>query len=65
MASGDRALAEDLVDAAQVPQAWLGLAASYDRLKRYDLADRAYLRLREISTPYRARIDWTGETWLQ
>jgi Flp pilus assembly protein TadD len=23
-------------------EAWLGLAASYDRLKRYDLADRAY-----------------------
>jgi tetratricopeptide (TPR) repeat protein len=25
--------------------AWLGLAASYDRLKRYDLADRAYNQL--------------------
>jgi Flp pilus assembly protein TadD len=24
------------------PEAWLGLAASYDKLKRYDLADRAY-----------------------
>jgi Flp pilus assembly protein TadD len=23
-------------------EAWLGLAASYDRLRRYDLADRAY-----------------------
>lgn len=23
-------------------EAWLGLAASYDRLKRFDLADRAY-----------------------
>src|SRR4249920_530460 len=25
--------------------AWLGLAASYDRLRRYDLADRAYNQL--------------------
>ena len=23
-------------------ESWLGLAASYDRLKRFDLADRAY-----------------------
>ncbi len=26
-------------------EAWLGLAASYDQLRRYDLADRAYDRL--------------------
>jgi len=26
-------------------EAWLGLAASYDRLRRFDLADRAYERL--------------------
>jgi tetratricopeptide (TPR) repeat protein len=26
-------------------EAWLGLAASYDRLKRFDLADRAYNQL--------------------
>lgn len=26
-------------------EAWLGLAASYDRLKRFDLADRAYTQL--------------------
>ncbi len=26
-------------------EAWLGLAASYDRLKRFDLADRAYKQL--------------------
>lgn len=24
------------------PESWLGLAASYDRLRRFDLADRAY-----------------------
>jgi len=29
---------------AQSPEAWLGLAASYDRLSRFDLAERAYKR---------------------
>ncbi|WP_230533191.1 tetratricopeptide repeat protein [Microvirga roseola] len=24
------------------PETWLGLAASYDRVRRYDLSDRAY-----------------------
>lgn len=28
--------------------AWLGLAASYDRLNRFDLADRAYKRVRAL-----------------
>jgi Flp pilus assembly protein TadD len=27
---------------ANSPEGWLGLAASYDRLRRFDLADRAY-----------------------
>lgn len=30
------------------PEAWLGLAASYDQLKRFDLADRAYDALRAL-----------------
>jgi Flp pilus assembly protein TadD len=30
-------------------EAWLGLAASYDRLRRFDLADRAYGQLIGIS----------------
>jgi Flp pilus assembly protein TadD len=34
------------------PDAWLGLAASYDRLRRFDLADRAYAQV----------IRLTGET---
>ncbi len=29
-------------------EAWLGLAASYDQLKRFDLADRAYDALRAL-----------------
>ncbi len=30
-------------------EAWLGLAASYDRLKRFDLADRAYEQLVQMA----------------
>jgi Flp pilus assembly protein TadD len=30
-------------------EAWLGLAASYDRLRRFDLADRAYAQLIGLS----------------
>lgn len=29
-------------------EAWIGLAASYDQLARYDLADRAYSRLEQL-----------------
>lgn len=32
-------------------EAWLGLAAAYDRLKRFDLADRAYAQLLRITGP--------------
>jgi Flp pilus assembly protein TadD len=32
-------------------EAWLGLAASYDRLKRFDLADRAYDQASKIDGP--------------
>lgn len=47
---GDYGLAEQhfrrAVEAApRDAEAWLGLAASYDRLKRFDLADRAYAQL--------------------
>jgi len=30
-------------------EAWLGLAASYDRLRRFDLAERAYHNLAELT----------------
>ncbi|NJM34566.1 MAG: tetratricopeptide repeat protein [Rhodomicrobium sp.] len=33
----------------QNAEAWLGLAASYDRLKRFDLADRAYDQLVQVA----------------
>jgi Flp pilus assembly protein TadD len=32
-------------------EAWLGLAASYDRLRRFDLADRAYAQLFKLLGP--------------
>jgi tetratricopeptide (TPR) repeat protein len=32
-------------------EAWLGLAAAYDRLKRFDLADRAYAQVLRITGP--------------
>jgi Flp pilus assembly protein TadD len=32
-------------------EAWLGLAASYDRLRRFDLADRAYDQVIKIAGP--------------
>jgi Tetratricopeptide repeat len=32
----------DNIPAQRKAEAWVGLAASYDRLKRFDLADRAY-----------------------
>lgn len=30
------------------PEAWLGLAASYDRLRRFDLADKAYEKVLKL-----------------
>lgn len=33
------------------PQGYIGLSASYDRLKRFDLSDRVYASLYEISGP--------------
>ena len=32
-------------------ETWLGLAASYDRLRRFDLADRAYKQVLKIAGP--------------
>lgn len=59
-ARGNYGLAEryyrDAVERAPGDAAsWLGLASSYDNLKRFDLADRAYMKAREVggeSTKY-------------
>ena len=37
-----RVTEKDNVPAQRKAEAWVGLAAAYDRLKRFDLADRAY-----------------------
>jgi Tetratricopeptide repeat len=37
-----RVVEHDRIPAQRKAEAWVGLAASYDRLKRFDLADRAY-----------------------
>jgi tetratricopeptide (TPR) repeat protein len=37
-----RVVEQDNVPAQRKAEGWVGLAASYDRLKRFDLADRAY-----------------------
>jgi Flp pilus assembly protein TadD len=37
-----RAVEKSTGPSARNAEAWLGLAASYDRLRRFDLADRAY-----------------------
>ena len=45
-------------------EAWLGLAASYDRLKRYDLADRAYAQALAIFGPRPEVINNVGYSYL-
>lgn len=43
---------QDAVEKApEDPVAWIGLAATYDRLARFDLADRAYLRALALTGP--------------
>ena len=45
-------------------EAWLGLAASYDRLKRYELADRAYAQALAIFGPRPEVINNLGYSYL-
>jgi len=40
-----RAVEKGLPDAREAGEAWLGLAACYDRLRRFELADRAYAHM--------------------
>ena len=47
------------------PQAWLGLAASYDRLRRNDLADRAYAQARQAGGETSAWLNNRGYSWMQ
>jgi Flp pilus assembly protein TadD len=45
-------------------EGWLGLAASYDRLKRYDLADRAYARAFKLAGPIPELLNNRGYSYL-
>ena len=45
-------------------EGWLGLAASYDRLKRYDLADRAYKQALDIYGPRPEVLNNIGYSFL-
>jgi tetratricopeptide (TPR) repeat protein len=46
-----RAVEAGIPDARKAAEAWIGLAACYDRLRRFELADRAYTRAIEIVGP--------------
>ena len=68
-AAGDYGLAERHFRAAvesnpQRAEAWLGLAASYDRLSRFDLAERAYLRARDLQGDTPALLNNLGYHYL-
>ena len=45
-------------------EAWLGLAAAYDRLKRFDLADRAYDQLVKLTGPTPAVLNNIGYSYM-
>jgi Flp pilus assembly protein TadD len=45
-------------------EAWLGLAASYDRLKRFDLADRAYTQLLRLRGPTAEVLNNIGYSYM-
>jgi len=45
-------------------EAWIGLAASYDKLKRFDLADRAYAQALNIAGPTPEILNNQGYSYL-
>jgi Flp pilus assembly protein TadD len=45
-------------------EAWLGLAASYDQLKRFELADRAYARVLKLTGPTPELLNNRGYSYL-
>ncbi len=45
-------------------EAWLGLAASYDRLKRFELADRAYAQAIKIAGPTAEILNNQGYSYM-
>jgi tetratricopeptide (TPR) repeat protein len=45
-------------------EAWIGLAASYDRLRRWDLADRAYDQAMKIAGPQAELLNNWGYSYM-
>jgi tetratricopeptide (TPR) repeat protein len=45
-------------------EAWIGLAAAYDRLRRWDLADRAYEQAMKISGPQAELLNNWGYSFM-
>ena len=45
-------------------EAWIGLAASYDRLRRFDLADRAYDQAMKIAGPTAEMLNNKGYSYM-
>jgi tetratricopeptide (TPR) repeat protein len=45
-------------------ESWVGLAASYDRLRRFDLADRAYDQAAKISGPTAELLNNRGYSYM-
>lgn len=67
--SGDFGLAQKHFQAAveKTPRdatAWVGLAASYDRLRRFDLADQAYAQAISLSGPTVQILNNQGYSYL-
>jgi Flp pilus assembly protein TadD len=51
-------------EARQDAEAWIGLAASYDRLRRFELADRAYAQALKILGPTPELLNNIGYSYL-
>ena len=45
-------------------EAWVGLAAAYDRLRKFDLADRAYKQAQEILGPTPELLNNRGYSYI-
>ena len=59
-----RAVEKGLPDARKAAEAWLGLAACYDRLRRFELADRAYAQALRIVGPVPEILNNQGYSYI-
>ena len=59
-----RAVEKGPGDTRRDAEAWLGLAASYDRLRRFELADRAYAHAAKILGPTAEVLNKQGYSYL-